>query len=309
MATTKGTTPPMTEFHALSMTGYGRAQDDNDMGRLIVEIRTVNNRYQDISPSLPRELSGLELPLRRALKDAIPRGKIDCRVRFYANAESQNQAVVHPAVAAQYIEQLNRLSEAGVAGEPTMEIVTRLPGVIEVIPAECDEAKLWQQYLRPLLDDAIEKLTAERLREGKELAAHLKEIINRVRWERSEIDKSKDEVVEKFRKRLMDRIAQIENETTGKFEPGRLEAEVALYAERADINEELTRLEVHLDRFSALLKNNDGVIGKNLDFLVQEIYREVNTICSKSRDTSVTQHALSMKTLVEQMREQIQNIQ
>lgn len=298
----------MKSYALSSMTGYGRAQGETELGRFIVEVRTVNNRFQDISLSLPRDFGALEPLVRQELKSAIARGKIDCRVRFVPVAAAQNQVVIHQETAKKYIEELTQLKALGIADELSLQVLVGLPGVVEVLPTEQEEDALWGA-LAPILKQAVGALLAERKREGEALAQALDDMIERLRSERGEVDRLKNDVVEKYRARMLERLTKIETECQTPLDPGRLEAEVAVIAEKCDIEEELTRLEVHLDRFAQLLTEDQASVGKNLDFLVQEIFREINTICSKARESDVASHGINMKNLVEQIREQIQNIQ
>ena len=297
-------------YNIKSMTGFGRSQYDTPRGQYVVELRSVNNRFLDLSLSLPREMNFLEANLRRLFKDVIDRGKVDCRVRFTTAPGQQPVVSINQELAARYIEALRGLQAAGAGGDTIpLDVLTGFPGVVEITSAELDDEQLWAE-LEGALRPAIENLNAERAREGQALAGQLHDLGQRVTELVGCIEAVKDQVVVRYRERLGARIAELEDDTRGKLEPGRLEVEVALYADRCDLSEELVRLRVHLDRLETLLANEKGEsVGKNLDFLVQEFGREINTICSKARDTDITGHALEMKNCVESMREQIQNIQ
>ncbi len=293
-----------------SMTGFGRVQCETPVGQFMVELRTVNNRYQDISVGLARELNALEPPLRALLKERVVRGKVDCRVRWKGGEEAQPTVRVNAELAGQYLKQLRRLSELGAAGEIPIASLTGLPGVLEVAPPELESETLWET-LRVCVEEALAALEAERRREGEALAAQLSDLIQRMRVGVERIEALKDEVLARQRERLTARAQELAAELKTQLEPGRLELETAMLADRGDISEEITRLRAHLDRAAALTRNEEraDAVGKNLDFLMQEIGREVNTICSKSRDTQITPLGLELKSLTEQMREQVQNIQ
>lgn len=299
----------MPDFNIQSMTGFGRAQAETAAGQFSVELRTVNNRFQDISVALPRELSLFESSLRNLLKQEIPRGKIDCRVRTTPLETQQPQVRLNMALAREYVEQLKQLQEAGVSGELPVQVLTSLPGVLEVTQSEFDEQAVWQA-VEGVARQAVESLKLERAREGQALGEQLHGLMLELAECVGQIERDKDEVVEKYRERLAARVAELEAEIKTKLEPGRLEMEVALFADRSDVTEELVRLRAHLARLDALLINKDGApAGKNLDFLVQELGREVNTIGSKVRETKITGLTLEMKSLIERIREQVQNIQ
>lgn len=299
----------MIQFGIQSMTGFGRAQAETAVGQFMVELRTVNNRFQDTSISLPRELGQFESLMRALLKQEIPRGKVDCRVR-YTPIESQFPKVsLNLSLAEQYITQLKRLQEMGLSGEIRVEAVTSLPGVLEVAPAEMDEQVMWQA-LQDVARQAIAALNQERTREGRALGEQLHDLMVQLRGLVEQVDAQKHEVVQRYRERLTQRIEELEADIKTKLDAGRLEMEVALFADRSDISEELVRLRAHLDRLDALIKNEENApAGKNLDFLVQELGREVNTIGSKVRETGITGMALEMKSIIERIREQVQNVQ
>jgi uncharacterized protein (TIGR00255 family) len=292
-----------------SMTGYGRAQGSTSQGNFIVELKTINNRHADVAISLPRELGLIESRVRNHLKEKIPRGKVDCRIQFQPGEEGQPEIRVNLDLAKAYIHAMRQLFKAGAHGEPTLEMVSRLPGILEVTAAEMDENQILKNLV-PLLDQAVESLDSQRLLEGESLTRQLLGILDEMCCLVSMIEEDKNLIVERYRERLKGRINELEQQLKMKMETGRIEMEVALFADKADISEELVRLNAHLDHFKSLLDDGDvSPKGKNLDFLVQELVREVNTICSKARDTRVITSALELKSNIERIREQIQNIQ
>lgn len=299
----------MAEFRLQSMTGFGRAQAQTAAGQFTVELQTVNSRFQDFNISLPRELGQFESALRAMIKEKIPRGKIDCRVRYTPGEAGQPQVTINLALARQYVERLAQLQALGATGELSLQALTSLPGVLEIKAAELNEQSILES-IQAVAAQALEALQAERRREGQALGEALHEMMLQLRALVEEADKSKDEVVQRYRERLTARVAELEANIKTQLEPGRLEMEVALFADRSDVSEELVRLKTHLERFESLIQNKDGApAGKNLDFLVQELNREVNTLGSKVRETKVTGLTLEMKSIVERIREQIQNVQ
>lgn len=292
-----------------SMTGFSRARRDTPHGQFSVELRSVNNRFHDASVSMPRELASLEMRLRALLKARISRGKVDCRVRCAFTDKAQPQVQINMPMAHAYIARLHELRNAAHADQIPLELIAGLPGVMEVIPPELDEEVLWQS-LAMAVDEALDAFDRDRAREGAALGEQLVDLGRQLRECVAAIVLRKEEVVANMRVRLRQRIAELEDEIKSRIDPGRLEMEVAMFADRADISEEIVRLVAHLDRYDALINGSgEESAGRALDFLLQEMGREVNTIMSKSRDTALSGAGLEMKSILEKIREQIQNIQ
>ncbi len=293
-----------------SMTGFGRGEADGEPGSVGVEIRSVNSRFADIKVNLPSMLLALEARARELLKGRIGRGKIDCRVSFTPGAaDALGLQFNEPAILA-YVDELKKLNaKAGLDAPVTIDMALRLPGATQVEDVSVDAEAVWPA-MAEALGAALEAFEAERAREGGALAAHILEDLGVLRACRQRIEAAGSQVVEKFRERLALRIAELEENIKAKLEPGRLEVEVALFADRCDVSEEMARLGAHLDRLNDLARNPAGKpVGKALDFLIQEILREINTTGSKARDTTVVEDVLEMKNAIERIREQIQNIE
>lgn len=293
-----------------SMTGFGRGEADGEPGSVGVEIRSVNSRFADIKVHLPSMLLALEARSRDLLKGRIGRGKIDCRVRFDAGAADVQGLQFNEAAILAYVAELRDLNaKAGLEAPVTIDMALRLPGATEVEDVSVDAEAVWPAMAQAL-DAALEAFEAERAREGAALATHILEDLGVLRERREKIEAASSQIVEKFRERLASRIAELEENIKVKLEPGRLEIEVALFADRCDVSEEMARLGAHLDRLGELAENAAGKpVGKALDFLIQEILREINTTGSKARDTVVVEDVLEMKNAIERIREQIQNIE
>jgi uncharacterized protein (TIGR00255 family) len=190
-----------------------------------------------------------------------------------------------------------------------MALVAGMPGVLESTGGDADEESQWA-VLRPVVEQALSALDAERMREGEAIGRQLAALAAELRVALDALERGRDGIVEKFRERLLARVAELLGEARNQLDPGRLELEVALYADRADISEEIVRLRAHMERHDQLLAAPaDESVGKNLDFLVQELNREINTICSKTRDSEQTALGLAMKSIVERIREQVQNVE
>lgn len=299
----------MAVFPLRSMTGFGQAQKETSRGVFNVELRSVNNRFLDINLALPRELSVLESAIRTLLKQEIRRGKVDCRVRYTPGEEAQTAVTINVELARHYAEQIRQIQGEAIGREVSLDLLLTMPGVVESQQPTIDEQVIWR-YLRGVLEQAIEALNRERAREGNAMGQQLHELAAQLRADSLQIEQNKDEVARKYRERLAARLTELEAETAGKVDPGRLEMETAIYADRCDITEELVRLGAHVERFEELItQTQEEPPGKSLEFLIQELVREINTICSKARDTTITEVALDMKLIVERIREQVSNIE
>ncbi len=291
------------------MTGFGQAHGESTLGRFEVELRTVNSRFQDISVTLPRELSALEMPVRLLLKQQIPRGRVDCRVRFTPSSEAAPLVSLNLDLIRAWLTQLRELKTLGLDEEPTVGAILNLPGVLQNQNTTINEAELFEQ-LRPVVQRAIDALNLERRREGMTLGRDLETLVGQLENYSQQVEMQKDQVVNRYRERLRERIAELESDLKLKMDTGRIEMEVALFADRVDITEELARLKAHFKRFHLLLMSEQNEpAGKNIEFLLQEIGREINTLCSKTRDTDVIGIALEMKAVLERLKEQSANIQ
>jgi uncharacterized protein (TIGR00255 family) len=294
-----------------SMTGFGRAEAQTPLGHFAVELKSVNSRFLEARALLPPALSGLEHELRMLLHARVRRGKLDCRVRFTPAPGQVRPAQFNEGVIRDYLQRLKEL-HSRLDMPPVslgVEDLLRLPGALEAAGEDVDLDPYWEA-LRPVVESALSRFDDERAREGAATGEQMRRELELLRARRAEIEAVRPAVVERFRERLLARIAELSEEVRGKLDPGRLELEVALFADRSDISEELTRLEAHLRRLDELLANAKGApVGKALDFLIQEILREINTTASKLREIEAVSAALEMKSAVERLREQIQNLE
>lgn len=295
---------------ALSMTGYGRGEVLLTDRRMLVEMKSVNNRYADFQIRLPRVLSSLESSVRQYLTRQISRGKIDVFINFTNLAAQSSQIICDTNLAAEYARALQQIGETiGTAWTPDAEAVARFPDVVRTESTEVDEDEMWQQLLEPALSQALDHLMSMRQTEGERLAEDIIARLDRLHVMCQEISLRAPEVPLAWRERLMTRIESLLGDKAAElFDEQRLAAEVAVFADKSAIDEELVRLGSHLEQF-ALILSSDGSIGKKLDFLVQEINREINTIGSKANDLHLTTQVVEMKSELEKIREQIQNIE
>ena len=284
-----------------SMTAFAREGRDSPWGALVWELRSVNHRYLDVSLRLPEELRGLDPAVRERLSARLERGKVEATLKYQPKEATASLAVDTDAARAllRAAEEVHRL-DAGLAPLAVVDVL-RWPGVLK---APTLDAEALAQAALEALERAIAQLADMRAREG----ARIKEMIaTRVRAVREGVDGLAPilpELTQQYRQRLTERVAEL----TQGADPARLEQEVVLFAQRADVAEEVDRLRAHCAEVERLL-SRDQSVGRRLDFLMQELNREANTLGSKATDLRLTNTAVELKVLIEQMREQVQNIE
>ena len=285
-----------------SMTGYAAASTDSPRGRLSLELRSVNSRFLDLQFRVADELRALEPALRELIVARVARGKLDCRV-YFNDADS---AAAAERLNAPALERLKALAaEAGRAfpGAAPLRVadVLRWPGVVAATPA--DEERMLE-LARGLCRKALDELVAARAREGAKLAAVIHERVAAMRSRIEAVAPLVPDAVALFKTKITERL----REALGSADDERVRTEVALFISKADIDEEIQRLRAHLAEVERVLQNG-GPAGKRLDFLAQELNREANTLASKAASAALSDCALELKVLVEQIREQVQNIE
>jgi uncharacterized protein (TIGR00255 family) len=285
-----------------SMTGYAAAAQELACGVLNVELRSVNHRYLDIQFRLPDELRAIEARLRELLTARLNRGKVECRVTVNPAAGAHRLPELNDALLQQLIALDTRVRAAfPAAANLSVADILRWPGMLgaETLPVEELKAACLD-----LVRSALEEFTASRAREGARLREMLIERVAAMERRVAEVAPRMPQVLAAFQQRLTTRL----REAMAGGDDERIRQEVALFANRIDVDEELTRLAAHIAELKRILEQG-GAAGKRLDFLMQELNREANTLGSKSVDVTVTQGAMELKVLIEQMREQIQNIE
>lgn len=293
---------------AKSMTGFGRAEGETRLGKATVEVRSVNHRYCDISLRVPKRLAPLEGRLKEAIRAAVSRGKIDVTFKFDSGVEAGVELGVDFHLAEQYYEALRSLKERfRVEGEITLGLLASAKDVIVASEREDDVEGVWPEVLK-VLQEALADMDRMRCREGRALEEDLRERVRRV-VERLEDTKARFPLsLQGYQKRLRERLEGLMAGLPGSVDPQRFQQEVAFLAERMDITEEVVRAESHLAQFEKLLGGEEAV-GRKLDFLIQEIHREVNTISSKINDAEISQSMVEVKAELEKIREQVQNLE
>ena len=291
-----------------SMTGFGRGEFSDGKRNVTVEIRTVNHRYCDIAVRMPRRYSFAEDKVRKTIRGKISRGKADVSILVENITESDVTIRLNEPVADQYIENLNRLkNEFRLDGEISLSLIAQMPEVLKQIPDVEDEDEMTRCILMPVMQ-AVENLEEMRAAEGRKLAQDLLMRADLIRELVSRIEVKADDVPREYAKRLRDRIGEL-LEGSVEIPEDRIMVEAAIFADKCNITEELTRLKSHMDQMKTIITESSGADGKKLDFLVQEMNREANTIGSKANNLEITSLMLQIKAEIEKIREQVQNIE
>ena len=285
----------------LSMTAFARREQSLASGQLSVELRSVNHRYLETSFKLPDSLKPVEMPLREQLKKRLARGKVEVNLRFYPAQGGDSMAVNVDRLIALDIALSEVRSTILNSAKPNALDLLQWPGVLAEADTDMDAVF---EAMKDLFAEALDDLIAHREREGKELADLLHQRLDGIEAIVAEVRKNAPALLETFRDNLKAKAAQLSVD----LDPERLEQEVVLLAQKADVAEELDRLDTHCQEVRHVLAQQ-GAIGRRLDFLMQEFNREANTLGSKATNTDTTQAAVDLKVLIEQMREQVQNIE
>ncbi|ALO33341.1 hypothetical protein CMT41_00420 [Colwellia sp. MT41] len=284
-----------------SMTAFSRVEIKGDWGNAVWEIRSVNQRFLETYFRLPEQFRGIEPVLRERFRKQLNRGKVECNLRFNANAANKSELALNENLALQLIEHANWINGHTLNSQVNPVEIMRWPGVMEA--PEADMSAI-QTELLAAFDTALIDFIAARASEGENLKAMIEQRLEAISVEADKVQSRMPEVIEWQRKRIIDKFtdAKIELDT------GRVEQELVLLAQKMDVAEELDRLNSHVSETKKIL-NKGGAQGRRLDFMMQEFNREANTLGSKSINSDITASAVELKVLIEQMREQIANIE
>ncbi len=291
-----------------SMTGYGAAQHVEDGVSYALEIRSLNNRYLKLSIKLPEHLQFLEGDVDKLLRSRLVRGSISYTLRVRSEGDVGLRSI-NPAAVQRYVEQLSEVqTPPGTAATVDLATIAMLPGVCD--SPELNEGARQHQWdvVADLTNRAIDVLIAMRREEGQALRTDLLRCCEAIRVRLSECKARAPSVIEEYHERLKSRVAILMQSGGFELEAEGLMREVAVYAERCDISEEIARLGSHLDQFGGLCDREDQV-GRTLDFLTQEMLREANTIASKSNDAAIARSVVEIKGLIDRLKEQVQNVE
>jgi len=283
------------------MTAFARLEVKKDWGDAVWEIRSVNQRYLENFFRLPEQFRGLENTLREKLRQSLTRGKIECSLRIETKKQTNAELNLNKELANQVIQSLQWIKAQSGEGEINLTDVLRYPGVVEAQEQDLDAIS---QDLLTAFDDLLTDFIAMRGREGEKLNDIIQQRLDAIAVEADKVRSQMPAVLQWQRERLLQRFedAQIN------LDPQRVEQEMILLAQRVDVAEELDRLQMHVKETTNILKKG-GAVGRKLDFMMQELNRESNTLASKSINADITASAVELKVLIEQMREQIQNLE
>lgn len=284
-----------------SMTAFARLEVKKDWGDAVWEIRSVNQRYLENFFRLPEQFRGLENTLREKLRQSLTRGKIECSLRIETKKQTNAELNLNKELANQVIQSLQWVKAQAGEGEINLTDVLRYPGVVEAQEQDLDAIS---QDLLTAFDDLLTDFIAMRGREGEKLNDIIQQRLDSIAVETDKVRSQMPAVLQWQRERLLQRFedAQVN------LDPQRVEQEMILLAQRVDVAEELDRLQMHVKETTNILKKG-GAVGRKLDFMMQELNRESNTLASKSINADITASAVELKVLIEQMREQIQNLE
>lgn len=292
-----------------SMTAYSRASGSSPLGRLVVEIHSVNRRMLDMSPSLPKELLRFDVEVRKWLGEWLERGQITVRASLQSEGLSGNLFPSYSSQLKALKEGWDKLAkELGYASEKTIDLPFLVSQMQWTPSTEIDEKEeAVRDSLKGVVEDALQQLMKMKETEGKSLASDIQKRLKLIEENLAAIELIKEQPLAHYRKKLIDRLKEVDH-LHGEAEE-RVLREVALLAEKLDVTEELIRLCTHLEQFRRHLASQEKAIGRTLDFLTQEMHREINTLGSKSADSEISSYVIKIKSELDKIREQVQNIE
>ena len=288
-----------------SMTGFGRANLEKNSREYIIEIKSVNHRYNDITIKAPRNLLFLEEKIRKCVLNRISRGKIDIYITYLNYGAEGKKVIINRELAKLYIDELRKVAnENQIDSEIKVTEISKFPDVL-TIEEDANQERIEEELLE-CLNMALDKFVSMRLQEGNIIKNDLEQRIQKIEENTKKISECSSGLVEEYIVKLENRVNEILK--TDVIDKSRLAQEIVIYSDKCSVEEELTRLKSHTIQFRELI-NKDEPVGKRLDFLIQEMNREVNTIGSKSGNLEITNSVIELKTVLEDIREQIQNIE
>ncbi|SKB89929.1 TIGR00255 family protein [Lachnospiraceae bacterium] len=289
-----------------SMTGFGRAETEGEGRRYSVEIKTVNHRYLEVNIKMPKVLAPFEGSIRTLLKEYMERGKVDIFISF-ESVDSNTSAVRYNSVVAhEYFRYLQQMAdEFGLENDVRISGLSRYPDVFTAEAVEIDEDTIWKE-LQKCIRKACEQVVRTRKAEGENLSRDLIAKLDEMKEQVAFVEQRSPEVVEEYRRKLREKVEALLGDA--QVDEARLIQEVTIFADRICVDEEIVRLKSHIDSMRKAITNG-GTIGRRLDFIAQEMNREANTTLSKANDLAVSDAAIDLKTGIEKVREQIQNIE
>ena len=289
-----------------SMTGFGRCEFTDEKRKFTVELKSVNHRYLDVNIKMPKKLNFFESSIRALLKEYIERGKVDVYITYEDYTEDNYALKYNASLAAQYLNYLNNMAEEfGLENDIRVSNLSRYPDVLVMEEQDVDEKELWDG-LEHALRGACEQFVASRIKEGENLKGDLIDKLDDMISYVDFIEKRSPQIMEEYRRRLEDKIKEILGDR--QMDDGRIATEVTIYADKICVDEETVRLRSHINTTKDTLLEG-GSIGRKLDFIALEMNREANTILSKANNIEISDTGINLKTSIEKVREQIQNIE
>lgn len=289
-----------------SMTGFGRAEVSNDQYRLSVEVKSVNSRFLDLSIKMPKKFNALEANIRNTVKEYISRGKVDLFITYESFSEKGKALRLDLPLAKEYLESMRTLvNTLGVEDNVKVTNLAALPDVLVLSEESEDDEALWES-LKPSLVGALERFSETRVMEGENLQKDLLGKLSEMEAIVNRIDARSPEITAAYEARLRTKVAELLDGTG--IDEARIVQEVTIYSDKICTDEERVRLHSHIKNMRTKLQNG-GLVGRELDFVAQEMNREANTTLSKANDLIVSEDAIGLKTLIEKIREQIQNLE
>ena len=289
-----------------SMTGFGRCEAVTDECKISVEIKAVNHRYLDLSIKMPKKFNYFEAAMRTLLKDYIQRGKVDVFITYEDYTEDQVSLKYNSTLAAEYMKNFEKMAEQfGLEDDVTVSMLSRCPEVLTMEQVPEDEEHMWAM-LQEVLKGAAENFVETRLREGENLKNDLIGKLDHMLSMVDFIEERSPKILEEYRQRLGDKVRELLQNST--IDESRILTEVTVFADKICVDEETVRLRSHIEGMKKELQAG-GSVGRKLDFIAQEMNRESNTILSKSNDLEISDQGILLKTEIEKVREQIQNIE
>ncbi len=289
-----------------SMTGFGHGEVETGERRMVIEIKTINHRYLDVNIKMPKRLAMYDGKIRNILKDYMERGKVDLFVSFEDNSINAGRIYYNEALAGEYYKYLKQMSETfGLDLDIRTSTLSKYPEVLEFKENDSDDSELYE-LLEKALKAALEDLVKERETEGEKLKADLLAKLDDLDGYVAKIEARSPDILKEYKERLYAKVQDFMADN--KLDEGRIAAEVTMYADKICVDEEIVRLKSHISGMRDILKKG-GAIGRKLDFIAQEMNREANTTLSKSTDIEITDIGINLKTDIEKIREQVQNIE
>ncbi len=289
-----------------SMTGFGRSEQSTKSRKIIVEIKAVNHRYCDITIKMPKKISFFEAAIRNLLKQYIQRGKVDVFINYEEYTESKISVKYNEDIARAYYVNIKKLSEDfGLENDMKASVLSRYPEVFTLEEQDIDEEEVWS-FLEGAIMEACERFVETRILEGEHLKNDIFKKLDAIRSKVDFIEEREPQIIKEYREKLMNKVQELLGDT--KIDEAVLATELIIYSDKICVDEETVRLKSHINHTKSTL-NEGNSVGRKLDFIAQEMNREANTILSKATDLEVSNTAIDLKTEIEKIREQIQNIE